>query len=222
MTDSPASGFEVLADPRAVKAMSHPTRSVIFRIAVHRPVSAKEVAELLDQPVDRVSYHVRTLAEAGLLQPVRRTRRRGATETHYRSVATFDLSDELLDQVPEYRTAIYKTLLRQIGDDLVDTMDHGAGDDPDFLAARGHVVCTDAGRERLVREIRGMYRRLLELERELREEAEAEGGPTHDMNVVLSLYDGGFEGGRNGPLIVTRAWPGEGDPPLVGNSRIPE
>lgn len=192
-------------------------------MAAHRPVSAKEVADFLDQPVDRVSYHVRTLAEAGLLEAVRRTRVRGATETHYQAVATFDLSDELLDQVPEYRNAVYKTLLLQIGDDLMDTMDRGAGDDPDFLAARGHLTVTEEGRRRLVNEVRAMYRRLLALESELRAEVEsANGAPTHEMNVVLGLYEGGFDKGRNGPLIVTRAWPDEGDPPLIGSARVPE
>ena len=219
------SGFDVLSDPAAVKAISHPTRSLIFRMAAHRPVSAKEVAQFLEQPVDRVSYHVRTLAEAGLLEAVRRTRVRGATETHYQAVATMDLTDEVLDQVPEYRTAVYKTLLQQINDDLMHALDSGAAADPGFLAARGHITVTDAGRERLVDELRGMYRRLVELEAELGREGEQEAGngaPTHEMNVVLGVYEGGFAAGRNGPLVVTRAWPDEGDPPLIGRARVPE
>ena len=44
-----------------------------------------------------MSYHVRLLAEAGLLSVVRKTPRRGAIETHYRAVATLEVDDDALD-----------------------------------------------------------------------------------------------------------------------------
>src|SRR5687767_10789772 len=88
-------------DEDAMRALAHPIRIAIFMESVHRPLSAKEAAEMLEQPLPKVSYHVRALADAGLLKPVRRTRRRGAIETHYRAAAKLEVSDDVWDELPD-------------------------------------------------------------------------------------------------------------------------
>jgi DNA-binding transcriptional ArsR family regulator len=80
--------LERLYDAGLAKALSHPLRARILERLEHQTASPSELAQQLAAPLGNVSYHVRILAEAGLIELVRTTRRRGATEHHYRAAAT--------------------------------------------------------------------------------------------------------------------------------------
>jgi DNA-binding transcriptional ArsR family regulator len=73
-------------DAKLAKALAHPLRAQILERLEHHTASPSELADELAAPLGNVSYHVRILAEAGLIELVRTTRRRGATEHHYRAV----------------------------------------------------------------------------------------------------------------------------------------
>ncbi len=209
------SGFDVFDDPELLRELAHPVRSRIFRAAVRQPVSAKEVAQRLNQPVDRISYHFRMLAKAGLIKPVRQTRHRGATETHYRAVASMDISDELEREAsPDVKELMGKTIVSDLALDLETEVERGAADEPHFRLARAHFVVDDAGAERLQAEVDAFYRRLEALERELAADGE---GARREVNVIVGLYrgEGDLITGANSPFV----WgpdPGGGPLPLIG------
>ncbi len=69
-----------------MKAASHPIRVQAYSILAEQVASPKEVAELIDEDVSNVSYHIRELAKIGLIELVSTKQRRGATEHFYRSV----------------------------------------------------------------------------------------------------------------------------------------
>jgi DNA-binding transcriptional ArsR family regulator len=187
-----------------MRVLAHPTRMRIFAASVEEPFSAKELAERFEQPVGRLSYHVRALADAGLLKPVRRTRRRGAVETHYRAVATPDLGDDVMAEAGAELLGVFaQAMVRDIADDAVESLDQGHAAADDLMFARAHFTVSDAGRERLFAEVLGFYRRLGELEAELRADAEGEDGETHHFNVILGHYAGEQHAERNGPFILT-------------------
>ena len=71
---------------RAVVLLKDPRRRLLEM--ARAPISATEMAERLDQPRQRVGYHVRMLAEAGLLEDVETTRRGAMVEKRYRASAT--------------------------------------------------------------------------------------------------------------------------------------
>ena len=194
----PAPGFEYFTDLDAVAPLLiHPLRRRAYIEAVHEPVSAKDLAGRLDVPLQRMSYHVRLLADGGLLRVVRRTPRRGAVETHYRAVATFEFSDEAAAHAsPETIASIHEGDLRAKVDDLLHEALRGATAEPDYFVLRAHFVVDDEGRKRLQEELRALYYRLADLERELRVPA---GEGAHELNVLLANYSGKREGGRNGP-----------------------
>jgi hypothetical protein len=53
---------------------------------MERPLSCKELVDLLENKdfyLGLVSYHVRRLVKFGVILPVKRRQRRGATETYY-------------------------------------------------------------------------------------------------------------------------------------------
>ena len=69
------------------RALAHPLRVRILELATQRDeVSPVDLAGELGEPLGVVSYHVRHLAAAGLLELAGRSFRRGAVKHHYRSV----------------------------------------------------------------------------------------------------------------------------------------
>ena len=72
-----------ISDPRLRKALSHPLRARIFEVLREREASPRELADELKAPLGVTAYHVRRLADLGLIALVRETRRRGSIEHHY-------------------------------------------------------------------------------------------------------------------------------------------
>ena len=64
--------------------MAHPMRARILAALDGRELSPVELAGELEATLGVVSYHVRVLADAGVVELARTTARRGAIQHHYR------------------------------------------------------------------------------------------------------------------------------------------
>lgn len=73
-------------DERIITALGHPLRARILAHLGEGEASPKELSQALGEKLGNVSYHVRILADLGLIELIRQTPRRGAVEHHYRSV----------------------------------------------------------------------------------------------------------------------------------------
>lgn len=59
-----------ITDPKAVAAITHPLRMrLLGELARRGTARAKDLAELLDEPANSVSFHLRQLARYGLIEP---------------------------------------------------------------------------------------------------------------------------------------------------------
>ncbi len=88
--------IECVSDGRQAEALLDPLRSRILTLA-REPASATELGALLDLPRQRVNYHVRHLARAGLLKRAGRRRKRNMFEQRYvASAKGYVISPELL------------------------------------------------------------------------------------------------------------------------------
>jgi DNA-binding transcriptional ArsR family regulator len=69
-------------------AMAHPLRRRILRRMVDGggDISPRELADSLDQPLSRLSYHVKILAKCGAVELVGTQPVRGSTQHFYRAV----------------------------------------------------------------------------------------------------------------------------------------
>ena len=84
---------------RAATILAHPLRPRILAHA-HEPVSASDLARRLEQPRQRVNYHVRQLAKAGFLQPAGRQTKRNMVEQQYvASARAYVLAPDVLADV---------------------------------------------------------------------------------------------------------------------------
>jgi len=75
-----------VADLERAQLLLHPLRLQILRFS-SSPVSASEIAGRLRLPRQRVNYHVRKLADRGLLRRAGRQRKRNMVEQRYRATA---------------------------------------------------------------------------------------------------------------------------------------
>jgi len=82
-------------------ALAHELRRRILRAAIagDRELSPTELSERLDEPLSKVSYHVRVLARCGALRLARTRRVRGSTEHFYRPTVREHWARSALRQV---------------------------------------------------------------------------------------------------------------------------
>jgi DNA-binding transcriptional ArsR family regulator len=127
-----------LLDERIVKAISHPLRHRLLVLLNDRVASPNQLATQLEEPLGRVSYHVRQLAEVGAIELVRTRPRRGAVEHFYRAVSRAWFSDADWALLPDTtRRTIFGQNLARIGRDVTAAAAHGGFDD-----VRAHVSFT--------------------------------------------------------------------------------
>lgn len=219
----PASGLDFFADAERLRPLTHPLRMSVYLEACAGAVSAKELAERFEQPLPRMSYHVRTLADGGLLKPVRRTRRRGAIETHYRAVARIEIDDATFYAADEtFRVAFMTEAIARIALDQQRTLERDGVPREGLAIARAHLTLDEQGRREVGEALLGLYDRLQEIQdasdaRVGTAGADGDGAVARagvePTNVVLSSYPGDRRAGANGPLLY---WPG------IDREMIPE
>jgi DNA-binding transcriptional ArsR family regulator len=104
-------------DPRYVKALAHPLRIRILAMLAERRASPTQLADKLGIPVGKVSYHVRTLVNLGVIELVDTRPVRGAVEHFYEATEPPRFSDEAwgrLDAIGKQR--MLSAMLGQIAD----------------------------------------------------------------------------------------------------------
>jgi DNA-binding transcriptional ArsR family regulator len=136
-----------LVDPRIAKALSHPMRARILGILDERVASPNEIAEVIDERLPNVSYHVRALLDLGCIELVDTAQRRGAIEHYYRAVVRPFFSDRDWKRLPRSgRQAISDAALRIIWEDVSGALAAGTFESrPDRHLSHNDVVLDDEG-----------------------------------------------------------------------------
>ncbi len=75
--------FLEVSTPAQLSALGHPLRSMLLDLVSERAATIGELATAVARPHGTVSYHVRVLADAGLLRVVRTRRVRAVEERFY-------------------------------------------------------------------------------------------------------------------------------------------
>jgi DNA-binding transcriptional ArsR family regulator len=98
-TELRPAAVESVADPARAALLLDPLRAEIVR-RLAEPASATEVAGKLGEPRQKVNYHVRQLAAAGLLRPAgRRTKRNLIEQRWVATASSYVLAPEVLGPV---------------------------------------------------------------------------------------------------------------------------
>jgi DNA-binding transcriptional ArsR family regulator len=107
----------------------------ILSILEERVASPKEIAREIGAPLTHVSYHVRQLAQLGLIKLERTTPRRGAVEHHYRMDASPSISVDAWREAP----AIAKEAVIGVSLELLSAQVNAAAAEEGFSRAGAHL-----------------------------------------------------------------------------------
>ncbi len=107
------------------RALAHPLRARLLSELTAREASPVELAEKFEEPLGVVSYHVRVLAQAGMLDLVDRTFKRGAVQHHYRA-RDLGIVSAQLSLSPERASALADAVRALVDEAAADGA--GAGD----------------------------------------------------------------------------------------------
>ena len=88
----------VLKNPEQVKILAHPFRMKLIEAFSHKPMTAKQAAELLGQKPTKLYHHVDALERVGLIKLVNTQKKRGTLEKYYRTVAHHFIVDRRIFQ----------------------------------------------------------------------------------------------------------------------------
>jgi DNA-binding transcriptional ArsR family regulator len=180
-----------LVDQRLAKALSHPLRARILAILNERIASPNEIADILDERLPNVSYHVRALVDLECVELVRTAQRRGAIEHYYRAVVRPFFSDSDWKRIPRSgRQAISDTVLQVIWEDASEAIKAGTFDSrPDRYLTHTPMVVDEQGWAEIADVMAQAYGKVEKIEsqsaRRLKKSKEA-GVPTR---VVLMQFE---------------------------------
>lgn len=171
--------------------MAHPLRMQILMLLDQRVASPNEIAKELSEPLGNVSYHVRTLADFGLVKLVRKRPRRGAIEHFYRAVTRPTITDESWSRLPKVvkRQAV-SAVLDELARDMTDSAGEGAFDKPDMHLSRTPLVLDERGWQELSDALEQLMRTGVEIEQRCKERLSKD----HDLpqragTLVAMLFD---------------------------------
>ncbi|MGK2939975.1 MAG: ArsR/SmtB family transcription factor [Solirubrobacteraceae bacterium] len=199
-----ASGEFFAQEPEKLKVLAHPIRMKILKQAQLGEVSAKEASRDLEEPIGKVSYHVRVLAEAGLLELTRQTPRRGAIESHYRATVSMHLDDATWQAVGrDVRRLMLAAAAKEWSADLHAAVESGGFELDEALLANAHFAADAKGLDELREALDAHYRRLLEIEASIA--ARMAGDPeaeVTEVNVGVAFYEGAKTPAANAPFFA--------------------
>lgn len=175
-----------IGDPRLVKALAHPLRVQILATLEERVASPSDLAEELGAPLGNVSYHVRTLADLGLLKLVRRRTRRGAVEHYYQARGRATVTDRAWAQVPNVvRRSMVGAALEQALEQAVAAATAGGFDGEDARVTRHSLALDEEGVQEAARAIERLHEELNEIQARSAERHDAR----RHMGLVTMLFD---------------------------------
>lgn len=202
----PPSGAFFARQPEKLKVLAHPIRMKILKQAQLREISAKEASRDLGEPIGKVSYHVRVLADAGMLELTRQTPRRGAIESHYRATIVMDLDEETWTAVGDHgRRLMLAAAAREWSADLLGAVEAGGFELDEALLANAHFCADDQGLAELREAMDAHYARLLEIEAGIAaRRAAAPDTEVTEVNVGMAFYEGTHSPAANAPFFARR------------------
>ena len=176
---------------RLARALGHPLRVAILEcLNSSGPAAPVEVARQLGADLSNLSYHVRVLAEGGLIMPIRKERKRGRVRTIYRSTARASFSDSAWATLsPATKAEISATAFRVLTTRASDALEAGTFDSKDTRHLSVSTVAVDEeGWDEIADALAAVFHRIDEIQ----EEARDRGGRLVPMSVGLL----GFESPR--------------------------
>ena len=175
-----------ITDPAMARAVAHPLRRRVLTALTARTASPRELAAEWGESLPKLSYHVRQLAQIGLIELVEEKARRGVKEHYYTATATRrHISPELHASLPpSTRSAISSSWLQDVSATIAHELAVGAYDHPRSRLDRLVVSLTPDSQQQLADAVDDLVALALRLEA-----ADRAGQDRHRVVLISMLTD---------------------------------
>lgn len=138
-----------------IKVMAHPLRMRLLEAFSRKPITTKQVAQLLAEQPTKLYHHVDALERVGLITLVRTRKKRGTTEKYYQTVArTFAVDRQLFKLAPHARaaqsgmqkviTGMFEDTLSEIHESLAKRLNDPKAEQHQVIVTRSRIRLTPA------------------------------------------------------------------------------
>lgn len=178
-------------------AIGHRTRVLILIVLNEGTYSPAEVADIIGEPLNSVSNHMRELAERGSIEIVDTRMRRNAAQHFYRATRTPEYSREDIAEMTPLESQVTAGLVVQslLAEIMASLWAGKMAADPGVCLAWDRLNLDEQGRREVSQEQESSWRRLLRIEEESLVRAAESGADT--LSYVTGLV--GFERARKAP-----------------------
>jgi DNA-binding transcriptional ArsR family regulator len=172
-----------------VKAVGHPLRQRILVELGEEAASPSQLAVRLDEPLGKVSYHVKVLDECGAVELIHTEKVRGALEHFYRASALPRLDKQEWMQLPQStRRALFDQTLSQIWDHVVAAARAGGFEAPGTTVHWTSLEFDDQAYAEMMEELDALTDRALALQAQAASRLEKQNGEQqHRHSTELAL-----------------------------------
>jgi DNA-binding transcriptional ArsR family regulator len=185
-------------------AVSHRTRVQLLIILNQGTYCATELSDIIGEPINSVSNHLKELADGGAIEIAATKQRRNFLQNYYRAVSIPEYSgEELLAMHPLQRQVTVGLAAQSLIAEIMAALWAGKiSNDPDHTLVWDRLNVDPQGRREVTEEQARHWERLSQIEEESLLRAADEGKPTVPY-IVSSL---GFERGRKAPVASKSAF----------------
>lgn len=132
-------------------AMAHPVRAAAFRVLREGPASPAEVAKILGETTQGVSYHIKQLEKRGCAELIEQRIVGGNVKNMYRAIEPFLIeTEEWEDLAPSVKEGRAREFAQAHVDDLVLWAGIHGGKDKFFHLTGNHYSLDEQGRDRIM------------------------------------------------------------------------
>jgi DNA-binding transcriptional ArsR family regulator len=179
-------------------AISHRTRVQILIVLNQGTYCASELSEIIGEPINTVSNHLKELADGGSIEIAETRKRRNFSQHFYRAIETLAHSKEdLIAMHPLERQVTLGLVVQSLLAEIMAALWAGKfSDDPNHCLVWDRLNVDDQGRREITEEQERHWQRLEQIEEESLVRSAQEGGAT--VPYMVSVL--GFERGRKAPV----------------------
>jgi DNA-binding transcriptional ArsR family regulator len=154
-------------DEDVARALAHPLRQRILMLLEREVQTPLDLARSMDEPLNKIGYHVHALREAGCIELVRTEHRRGAVAHFYRPTSRAFLNDEQWAGLPiGIRRRLVTQTLSDVMSDAREAAEGEGFDADDVHVSRTELALDDEGYAEIVQLLNTTLDRALEIQAE--------------------------------------------------------
>jgi DNA-binding transcriptional ArsR family regulator len=148
-------------------AVSHPTRIHVLVVLHHGTYSAAQIAQIIDEPLNKVSNHIRELADAGSIEVARTEQKGNVVQHYYRAVEMpFYTDEEIAAMTPQQRQVSAGLVVQSMAAEAMAALRTGKLDDPRAWLTWNWFNVDEQGRQDIADEQQRSWNRMQEIEAE--------------------------------------------------------